>query len=154
MSYYTKFKIKLKLKSDTPQKIIDALEYSFNGMDENGDNDEDAEKYFQELFGSYKKVPDVFLASRWSNMFGNAFNEITYDDGQCSILLDSEFQNRDEEINKFLYFIGKYVDGSSVKDGKKVGSIETEYGDYRDIVIEKSKKGSVSFTLKGKGDEA
>ena len=123
MSYYTVFKISLILKNNLPEKIINTLKYAFN--DEYYDDDEKIE-FLEKLFGSYSRIPEFFKAARWTFMTKGGDNRLFLEDKSYLLEIDSEFQNRDNEIDKFLCFIRPYVDADRFEEGHIAGSIQEE----------------------------
>lgn len=114
MGMYTKINIILKIKIDTPKKVIDILENMFNGYGAEDIKMKGIELPNHKFFEKGNRV--WFPCSAGSYYFtGTANSNIKYRtvDNQMVLHIDTDFKNYGDEIKHFLDWITPYVDADN-----------------------------------------
>lgn len=125
MGYYTELYVSVKLKSNTPEKVINLFDRVINERDLGVDS---------EIFHAKDVfVPDIghdfFKCSRWYMLLlANNWDDkksSTFIKGEYPELeIFTEFKDCDDEIEKFVDFISPYVVGR--KDKQYIGWYKDE----------------------------
>ena len=117
MGHYTELKVKLKLKKNTPESVINILKRVLIERDLGHDktlfNTEDVFKpELEHEFFKTERWYMLFLSTNWGDIQGGKFYE---ENGYWVIDLHTEFKNYDSEIDKFMNWISPYVVGRKKK---------------------------------------
>lgn len=118
MGHYTELKVKIKLRKDTPDEVINLLKRVILDKDLGVENtlfhsEEVFTPDIQHEFFECECWYMLFLSTNWSDSLeGSVFVEL---DKYYQLLIHTEFKNYDQEIQKFVDWINPYLIGHKKK---------------------------------------